>query len=663
MSAPAASKSLGLVVRLLLLAVLPLIAGVGLTAFGADWAGRTGRAPLEQQAAETAADQARLAIEAMETRMAGYAAALALRPDLVATVAEGGPAATEALRPLAVAAMAALRAADPTVALLEITDSRGRILIRGHNPAVAGDDKSRVPDVAEALRGALAHGAVVSPSSGHLAIGGVAPLRARPDSPVVGTVKVGGTFNAETASMLAQRARAEILLFGASRLTASTLPAVEGAALPAEWQQAAASAQPRALRLGNQDYRAVPVSIRGADGAPQGLIVTLLPLASWQEVGTRGLAVILMVGGAVLLLAGPLAWLAAARMARPLTGVARALHRMASGDLAPQPLASSRVPEIRAMLAGLDSFSAAAQRARVLEEEAAAAAREAAARRREATLALARQVEEALGAVAEQLGTSASALDRSSGQLGAAADSAASMADSARAEAGRASEDVQAVATAAEQMAASVNEITRRVAEAAAIARQAAQQAGTTDQTVRILANGAQQIAAVVDLIRDIASRTNLLALNATIEAARAGESGKGFAIVAHEVKQLATQTARATEEIGSQIGAIQAAAGQALQAVDGIGGTAEQNSSIAAGIAAAVEQQSVATQEIARAAAAAASHTRGAAREIEGVAGGAAEAVAAVETVRGASGDVAQQAMALRENLSRLLTKLREAA
>ncbi|MXP62307.1 methyl-accepting chemotaxis protein [Roseomonas sp. M0104] len=663
MPAPATSKSLGLVGRLLLLAVLPLIAGVGLTAFGADWAGRTGRAPLEQQAAEQAAEQARLAVEAMETRMAGYAAALSLRPDLVATIVKGGPATTDALRPLAVEALAVLRTADPTVALLEISDARGRILIRGHNPAVAGDDKSRVPDVAEALRGTLAHGAVVSPSSGHLAVGAVAPLRVQPDGPVLGTLKVGGAFNAETAAMLARRARTEILLFGAGRMAASTLPSVESTALPAEWQQAAASAQPRLLRLGNQDFRAVPVAIHGADGATQGLIVTLLPLASWQEVGTRGLVVILLVGGAVLLLAGPVAWLAAARLARPLTGVARALHRMASGDLAPQPLKPSRVPEIRAMLAGLDSFSAAAQRARALEEEATAAAQAAAARRREATLALAQQVEEALGAVAAQLGTSASALDRSSGQLGAAADSAASMASSARAEAGRASEDVQAVATAAEEMAASVNEITRRVTEAAATARQAAQQVGTTDQTVRTLADGAQQIAAVVDLIRDIASRTNLLALNATIEAARAGESGKGFAIVAHEVKQLATQTARATEEIASQISAIQAAAGQALQAVDGISGTAEQNSNIAAGIAAAVEQQSAATQEIARAAAAAASHTRGAAREIEGVVGGATEAAAAVETVRGASGEVARQSVTLRDNLNRLLGRLREAA
>ncbi|EFH11496.1 methyl-accepting chemotaxis protein signaling domain protein, partial [Pseudoroseomonas cervicalis ATCC 49957] len=171
----------------------------------------------------------------------------------------------------------------------------------------------------------------------------------------------------------------------------------------------------------------------------------------------------------------------------------------------------------------------------------------------------------------------------------------------------RAQEDVQAVATAAEQMAASINEITRRVAEAAGLARAAAAQAGTTEQTVRGLAGSVAQIESVMGLIRDIAGRTNLLALNATIEAARAGEAGKGFAIVANEVKQLAAQSARATDEIAAQISQMQAVAGQAMAAIDGIVGTVAQNDGVAAGIAAAVEQQSVATREVARAAAAAA--------------------------------------------------------
>ena len=129
----------------------------------------------------------------------------------------------------------------------------------------------------------------------------------------------------------------------------------------------------------------------------------------------------------------------------------------------------------------------------------------------------------------------------------------------------------------------------------------AVEQAKTTDQQVQFLAKAADAIGNVVKLINDIAGQTNLLALNATIEAARAGEAGKGFAVVASEVKQLATQTSKATDEIAGQITAIQAATGEAITAIHAIAGTIGSVNEIAAGIAAAIEEQGATTQEIAR--------------------------------------------------------------
>lgn len=161
------------------------------------------------------------------------------------------------------------------------------------------------------------------------------------------------------------------------------------------------------------------------------------------------------------------------------------------------------------------------------------------------------------------------------------------------------STNVQAVASGAEELAASVAEISRQVTFALSISEEAVRQADHTNKVISGLATAAQKIGQVVELINNIAGQTNLLALNATIEAARAGEMGKGFAVVAAEVKSLANQTSKATEEIGSQITAVQATTNEAVSAIEGISNIIAKINEVSSSIASAVEEQSSVTQDM----------------------------------------------------------------
>ena len=152
---------------------------------------------------------------------------------------------------------------------------------------------------------------------------------------------------------------------------------------------------------------------------------------------------------------------------------------------------------------------------------------------------------------------------------------------------------MQTVASAAEELSASVIEVGRRTTEAAEVTSEAVARTDETTDRIRHLADAAQKIGDVVDLINGIANQTNLLALNATIEAARAGEAGKGFAIVAHEVKALANQTAAATAEIATQVTGIQEETRLAVQAMHDVAATVDKVRGIATAIADAVRQQS----------------------------------------------------------------------
>ena len=159
--------------------------------------------------------------------------------------------------------------------------------------------------------------------------------------------------------------------------------------------------------------------------------------------------------------------------------------------------------------------------------------------------------------------------------------------------------NVETVAAATEELTTSISEITDRVVQSSKIARDAVKMAADTTEKVQGLSAASEKIGSVIDLIRAIAAQTNLLALNATIEAARAGEAGKGFAVVASEVKNLAAQTAKATQEIAEQVADIQNAMGDAVSAIGQIESTINEIDQISGSISSAVSQQGTATQEI----------------------------------------------------------------
>jgi methyl-accepting chemotaxis protein len=276
--------------------------------------------------------------------------------------------------------------------------------------------------------------------------------------------------------------------------------------------------------------------------------------------------------------------------------------------------------------------------------------------------ALAQGLEASVGQLVGRLASGAGHLETTAKSMTCSADQTNDQATRVAAAAEAAGTGVHAVAAAAEQLSASVKEISRQVAQSSRVTSRAVEDAKRTDTIVRALAEGAERIGQIIELISTIASQTNLLALNATIEAARAGDAGKGFAVVASEVKSLASQTAKATEEIGAQVGQIQAATREAVSAIQQITSTIAEVNEISGTIAAAVEQQGAATAEIARNVQDTAAAAQAVTENIAGVSVAANETGAAASEVLTAAGDVSSQAGKLSEQVAHFLAGVRAA-
>ena len=325
------------------------------------------------------------------------------------------------------------------------------------------------------------------------------------------------------------------------------------------------------------------------DGVPSAKVQAVLNSIIWQ---TSEVALV------VLLIAAVSIWLMLRATLRPLLALAGVVHTISDGHLDVSVPCADRTDQLGEIGRAVEILRVKAQHARDLGMQA-ARDREAQDRRQTALDLVTQDFGGSLSGVLVGLVASASSMRESAGDVAGAAQQTRSDMESTTSEAEMSSQNLSRVATAAEELTASVGEISRQVDQAATAAHEAVEQARAADATVRDLSAAASQIGQVVSLINSIAAQTNLLALNATIEAARAGDAGKGFAVVAGEVKQLAAQTATATQQIGLQVGAIQTATGQAANAVMAVTTAIGRVSLVATQISAAVEQQGTATSEI----------------------------------------------------------------
>lgn len=349
-------------------------------------------------------------------------------------------------------------------------------------------------------------------------------------------------------------------------------------------------------------------------------------------------------------------------ISKALSGMVDAMTRLARGELSIAVPGIGRKDEIGAMAGAVEVFRSNMTEAERLRAEQAEADTRRRAQRKADMKRLADDFEGAVGEIIETVSSAATELEASSNTLTRAAERSNGLATSVASASEEASANVQSVSSASEEMTSSISEISRQVQESARVADVAVEQAQRTNARVGELTKAAGRIGDVVDLINTIAGQTNLLALNATIEAARAGEAGRGFAVVASEVKALAEQTAKATGEIGQHIGAIQTATQDSVGAIKEIGDTIARISEISSSIAAAVEEQGAATQEISRNIQHAAQGTSDVSANIGEVQRGAGETGAASAQVHSAAQSLSQESNRLKSEVARFLDSVRAA-
>jgi methyl-accepting chemotaxis protein len=380
---------------------------------------------------------------------------------------------------------------------------------------------------------------------------------------------------------------------------------------------------------------------------------SLASSTSWILLTSAALGIVIPLGllGAIIIYG----------ITRPLGTRTASMGSLAQGDLSVVITGIERQDEVGVLARSLQVFkdnAIEARRLAALQE----AENQAKMRRAEVLYQLTKTFEHNVSALTQGLSSAASEMEATAQSMTTVAGQTTRQSVTVSSAAQQTSANVQTVAAATEELSISIREIASQVSQSSQIADKAVQGARRTDATVQELASMASKIGDVVQLINTIAGQTNLLALNATIEAARAGEAGKGFAVVATEVKELASQTAKATEEIGAQIASVQQATGQTVAAIQEIARTIAEMSQISTSIAAAMEEQGAATSEIARNVQEAARGTEAVTGSIVDVQNGAGETSAAASQVLGAAQELARHSNDLGHEVATFLQGVKAA-
>jgi methyl-accepting chemotaxis protein len=354
-------------------------------------------------------------------------------------------------------------------------------------------------------------------------------------------------------------------------------------------------------------------------------------------------------------------FLFASSVLAPILRIGEVMNRLSANDLSVKVEGAERGDEIGSMVRSVEVF----RENMAKTEELSRTQREEQAAKEQRQERIAQQIAsfaERISKEIDRLAEAADSMRQASQTMSQTATATSQQAEAVDQAAQLASSNVESVANATGELASTVDEISRQVDASSQIARKAVDEANRTNQTIQGLAGAAQRIGNVMQLIGHIASQTRLLALNATIEAARAGEAGKGFAVVASEVRNLANQTASATDDIALQIGAIQTATQEAVSAITHIGGTITEISEIATMISTAVEQQGATTLGMKRNTAEAASGTMNVSANISQVSAGAGQTGAVAGEVLNAAVALGKQSTLLREEINRFLEQIQAA-
>ncbi len=368
--------------------------------------------------------------------------------------------------------------------------------------------------------------------------------------------------------------------------------------------------------------------------------------------------VALLAAAAVCVIAG---WMIVSGVSTPIRNMTEAMTSLAKHDLTVEIMGIGRKDEVGQMANAVQVFKDSmieGDRLKAEQEKAQAAAKARSALVDRLTNDFDAKVQGVVQSVASQAGQ----MQTSAQSMSAAAEEATKQAAAVAAASEQSAANVQTVASATEELSSSIAEIGRQVSHSSQIATNAVKESAKANEMVQGLLSASQKIGEIVALINDIADQTNLLALNATIEAARAGEAGKGFAVVAAEVKNLATQTSKATEEIGAQITGVQGATQKAVDAIASIGKTISEIDQISTAIAAAVEEQGAATQEIARNVEESAKGTQEVSSNIGGVTEAANSTGAVANQVLTSARSLSEQSVELRSLVQRFLTEVKAA-
>jgi methyl-accepting chemotaxis protein len=539
------------------------------------------------------------------------------------------------------------------------------VFLRIQDPKSYGDDASgrRTTIVTAGKTGQSIFGVEMGPEA--LAIYGITPIMR--DGKNLAIVDVGVNFGKQFAGRIKERYGIDIAVHsfnnGSFKRLISTF-GEEAIATPAELKSALdGAALHRDADLGGHPVALYVGQIKNYAGQPVAVIEIIKDTTNYEAQAASSQRSLILGTLAILMVAILVALFVGRGISRPLIAITAVMNRLSGGDTDVAIPGGERRDELGTMARAVDVFRRNMAETRSLREAQEADKQRSESEKKALQREMADRFEADVKSLVSAVANATEQMQRAASEITTSVNGTSEQTAAAAGASEEASASVSTVAAATEELASSVAEIGRQVAHSSSVADAAVAKASRTTEMVASLAATAEKIGDVLRLIDAIASQTNLLALNATIEAARAGESGRGFAVVAAEVKELASQTAKATEEIAGQVGAIQAATSDCVTAIGDISQTIRDISGIATTIAAAVEEQDSATREIARSVQQAAAGTNEVSQNVNGASRAAGQSRKLADNVLAAAGELGQHSAGLFKSVDAFLAGLRNAA